>query len=236
MQLQVRLLLKKQLLEQTQYEEGAAIAEERAFLKGYTIPFVQLDPLKSILVFSHDHNTFDKRRMFDNPDPKYFKESEKTVDTFIRKESEKSIKDFFMRDIDELLQKYKLGLPEMKPDVIKQIKEIEKEREETMKKEIEKQKQNGPIMLKQDGKPPIPLTSEQVVQMMQQQTQQILQLNEQLNNTNNNNNQMQKIINMLQNQLVEKNEQLAKANYTIVELQKSKIDENVTRIPIQEVP
>jgi chromosome segregation ATPase len=71
---------------------------------------------------------------------------------------------------------------------------------------------------------------------MQQQTQQILELNEQLNNTNNNNNQMQKIINMLQNQLVEKNEQLAKANYTIVELQKSKIDENVTRIPIQEVP
>ena len=35
-----------------QSREGAAIAEERAFLKGYTIPFVQLDPLKSILVFS----------------------------------------------------------------------------------------------------------------------------------------------------------------------------------------
>ena len=227
---------KKQLLEQTQYEEGAAIAEERAFLKGYTIPFVQLDPLKSILVFSHDHNTFDKRRMFDNPDPQYFKESDKTVDTFIRKENEKPIKDFFMRDIDELLKKYKPGLPEMKPDVLKQIKEIEKDREETMKKEIEKRKQNGPIMLQQNGKPPVPLTSEQVVQMMQQQQQQIQQLNEQLNQANNNNNQMQKIINMLQNQLVEKNEQLAKANSTIANLQQPVINENVTRIPIQEVP
>ena len=124
----------------------------------------------------------------------------------------------------------------MKPDVIKQIKEIEKEREETMKKEIEKRKQNGPIMLQQSGKPPIPLTSEQVVQMMQQQQQQIEQLNEELNKANSNNNQMQKIINMLQNQLVEKNEQLAKANYTILELQKPRTHENVTRIPIQEVP
>ena len=226
---------KKQLLEQTQYEEGAAIAEERAFLKGYTIPFIQLDPLKSILVFSHDHNTFDKRRMFDNPDPTYFKESDKTVDTFIRKESEKNIKDFFMRDIDGLLEKYKLGLPNMKPDVLKQIKEIEDERAETHKKEIEKRKQNGPIMLQQEGQPPRPLTSEEVVKLMHQQQAQIKQLNEQINSANNNNNQMQKIINMLQNQLVEKGEQLIQSNTTIKDLQKIKQDENVTRIPIEEV-
>jgi len=227
---------KKQLLEQTQYEEDAAIAEERAFLKGYTIPFVQLDPLKSILVFSHDHNTFDKKRMFNNPDPKYFKDSDKTVDTFIRKESEQKIKNFFMRDIDELLQNYKPGFPNMKPDVLAQIKKIEDERAETLKKEIEKRKQNGPIMLQQEGQPPMQLNSEQVVQIMQQQQQQIKQLNEQLNKVNSNNTQMQKIINMFQNQLVEKNEQLAKANSTIAELQKPKNNENVTKIPIQEVP
>ena len=53
---------KTKLLEQTKYEDTAALAEERAFLKDYTIPFIQLDPLKSILVFSHEHNTFDKRK------------------------------------------------------------------------------------------------------------------------------------------------------------------------------
>ena len=42
---------KRRLLDITSYEDNAALAEERHFLKEYTIPFVQLDPLKSILVF-----------------------------------------------------------------------------------------------------------------------------------------------------------------------------------------
>src|SRR6056300_940138 len=88
---------KTKLLEQTKYEDNAALAEEKAFLKNYTIPFVQLDPLKSILVFSHEHNTFDKRKMFDQKqDPQYFKESSKTVETFIKHEYENNIKKFFM--------------------------------------------------------------------------------------------------------------------------------------------
>ena len=37
------------------------------------------------------------------------------------------------------------------------------------KKEIEKRKQNGPIMLQQEGQPPRPLTSEEVVKLMHQQ-------------------------------------------------------------------
>ena len=47
---------------------------------------------------------------------------------------------------------------------------------------------------------------------------------------------IEKLADSVDEKLVEKNEQLAKANSTIVELQKSKIHENVTRIPIQEVP
>ena len=54
---------KKELLNDTKYDDNAALAEEKAFLKDYTVPFVQLDPLKSILVFSHEHNTYDKRKM-----------------------------------------------------------------------------------------------------------------------------------------------------------------------------
>ena len=79
---------RKELLKLTRYEDHAAVAEERAFLKEYTIPFVQLDPMKAILVFSHEHNTFDKRKMLDNPHPDYFKESPKTVDMFIKRKND----------------------------------------------------------------------------------------------------------------------------------------------------
>jgi glycosyltransferase involved in cell wall biosynthesis len=159
---------KTELLKDTKYNDDASLAEERAFLKDYTVPFVQLDPLKTILVFSHEHNTFDKREMFKTAHPDYFKESPKTVDMFIRRESEQPIKDFFMRDIDGLLDKYEPGLPKMKPDVLIQIEQIKKERDEMIKRETEKL-QNGPIMLQQgDGQPPIQLTTSQVVNIIQQ--------------------------------------------------------------------
>jgi hypothetical protein len=39
------------------------MGEEKHFLKNYTIPMVQLDPMKTILVVSHKHNTFDKKQL-----------------------------------------------------------------------------------------------------------------------------------------------------------------------------
>lgn len=159
---------KTKLLEQTKYEDEAALAEERAFLKEYTIPFVQLDPLKTILVFSHDHNTFDKREMFNTSHPDYFKESDKTVDSFIRRSTEESIKNFFIKDIDELLKNYSPGLPNMKPDVLTQMAKIKKERAAMVQEELEK-RQNGPIILQQgEGKPNIELNSLQVVDIIKQ--------------------------------------------------------------------
>jgi hypothetical protein len=163
---------KAELLKQTQYEDHAAIAEERAFLKGYTIPFVQLDPLKTILVFSHEHNTFDKRKMLDNPHPDYLKDSDKTVDTFIRMNDEAPIKDFFMNKIDGLLAKYEPGEPKMKPDVLAQIKVIEAERAEMMRKaqeEMAAKNANGPIVLQRPGEEPKELSQHEVVGIMQQQ-------------------------------------------------------------------
>ena len=44
---------KRKLLDTQRYNENASIAEEREFLRDYTIPFVQLDPKHVILVFSH---------------------------------------------------------------------------------------------------------------------------------------------------------------------------------------
>ena len=159
-----------EMLKDTRYEDHAALAEERHFLKEYTIPFVQLDPMKTILVFSHEHNTFDKRKLLENQHPDYFKESGKTVDMFIRKESEASIRKFFMEDIDRLLVGYEPGEPKMKPDVLEQMKKIEAERNEMMRKQ---QGTGSQIMINQPGQPPRPLTTEEIMQLLNQQTEQI---------------------------------------------------------------
>ena len=117
---------KRELLKDHAYEDHAALAEEKAFLKNYTVPFVQLNPLKTILVFSHTQNTFDKKELLKNPHPDYVKKSNKTVDMFVK---EADMKDFYMNQIDGLLKDYAPGDPKMKPDVLKQIKEISARRE-----------------------------------------------------------------------------------------------------------
>jgi glycosyltransferase involved in cell wall biosynthesis/uncharacterized coiled-coil DUF342 family protein len=187
-----------ELLKTTKYEETASVAEERAFLKEYTVPFVQLDPMKAILVFSHNHNSFDKRKMLDNPHPDFFRECDKTVEMFIRKPDEKNIYNFFMKDIDGLLEKYEPGDPKMKPDVLKQIKEIEEKREQMVKEEMAKQQANGQIMLQQPGKPPMALNNQQIVEMIQQQQTQIQQLVARCQDSD-------KMINTLQQQLLSSN-------------------------------
>lgn len=60
---------KKELLLLTSYDDNAEMAEEKVFLKSYTIPFVQLDPSKTILCISHSHNTFDKKTLIQKPNP-----------------------------------------------------------------------------------------------------------------------------------------------------------------------
>jgi len=173
---------KRELLEQTQYEDHAALAEEKAFLKNYTVPFVQLDPLKTILVFSHEHNTFDKRKLLENMHPQYCKESNKTVEMFIRLSKESPTKDFFMNQIDELLKVYEPGDPKMKPDVLVQMKKIEQERDEMIRRQREQQQQQqgqnpgaGQIVMQRPGEQPVVLTPEQIVSLVQQQQQQMQQ-------------------------------------------------------------
>jgi len=78
---------KKELLKITKYDDEAEMAEEKQFLKNYTIPFVQLDPRKSILVFAHQYNTFDKRKLLVNPNPRFVKETKLVPTLFIRNKS-----------------------------------------------------------------------------------------------------------------------------------------------------
>ena len=165
---------RKELLKITRYEDTAALAEEKHFLKNYTIPFVQLDPIKTILVFSHPHNTFDKRRLLENINPDFTKESSKKVDMFIK---DTDIRDFYMNRIENLLKTYEPGRPNMKPDVLLQMVAIEKQRRIEIEKIQAQQNQNAPtITLAQGDGPPQVLNMEQVVNILQQQQAQIIHL------------------------------------------------------------
>lgn len=150
---------KRELLNQTRYNETACLAEEREFLKEYTIPFVQLDPMKTILVFPHEHNTFDKRKLLDNNDNIYAKESEKTVDMFIRFTDEAKIKRFFLKDIDDKISKYSPGVPSMKPDVIKQTLEMENQRKNVQQPPLQ-------VIMQQPGKESVVLDATQIIELI----------------------------------------------------------------------
>jgi hypothetical protein len=77
-----------------------------------------------------------------------------------------------LKDIDALLAKYDPGLPIMKPDVLKQIKEIDEQRAKMM----EEQSKHGPIMLQRDGKEPVVLSSQEVIGIIEQQQRQIQEM------------------------------------------------------------
>ena len=117
---------RREYLKHANYEDGAALAEERHFLKGYTTPFVQMDSMKTILVFSHIHNSFDKKKLLEEQGPNPFvNESTKTVEDFVK---EPKIREFFMTKVETLLDNYEPGRPENKPEVLKQIQEITEKR------------------------------------------------------------------------------------------------------------
>ena len=168
---------RRELLKFTRYEDSAALAEEKHFLKNYTIPFVQLDPIKTILVFSHEHNTFDKRRLLENMIQQFTKESNKTVELFIK---EPDLWDFYVNQIEGLLKTYEPGRPNMKPDVLLQMVAIEKQRKKDMEAAQQQQQQQPQaipmITIKQGDGPPQQLTIEQVVGILQQQQAQLIHL------------------------------------------------------------
>ena len=158
---------KREMLRDHKYEEHAALAEEKAFLKNYSVPFVQLEPKKTILVFSHIHNTFDKKKLLEHGENNYQKTSSRTVDEFIKDET---MREFYMEKIDTLLKGYKPGDPSNKPDVLKQMIEIDEERKKMM--EQNNGSGQGQIVLNQDGKE-IVLNNQQIVQIIQNQQEQL---------------------------------------------------------------
>ena len=124
---------RKELLQITSFDDKEAVGEEKKFLKDKDlkpIPVLQLDPRKTILVFSHQHNSCSKLDLLKILDPKVFKETYVDVKDFI---SDPMIYNFFMREIDDLLFHYTPGSPLMKPDCLQQSIKI-KERTEAVDK------------------------------------------------------------------------------------------------------
>jgi glycosyltransferase involved in cell wall biosynthesis len=117
---------KKELLEQTRYDDEIALSEENKFTKGYTIPLIQLDTLKSILVFSHKHNSLNKEKLLENPQQTKTIPSKYTVDDFVK---DPVLKQFYMYDVNKLLEDYEPGKPKYKPKLLEQMKKMEDERE-----------------------------------------------------------------------------------------------------------
>jgi len=126
---------KRELLKKTKFNEDAAVAEEKFFLKDYTIPFVQLDSTKSIIVFSHVHNSFDKKELLNQlPNPFVNESVIKPADLI----KESDILKFFMEDIDSILDAYEPGNLENKPDVTKELKVIKERREKMIREQRDK--------------------------------------------------------------------------------------------------
>ena len=164
---------KRELLKQCRYEDTASLAEEKAFLKNYTIPFVQLEPKKTILVFSHRHNTFDKRKLLENPHPNFVRDSDKSVDDFVK---EPELKEFYMNGIDDLLKDYKPGEPTMKPDVLKQMVEIEEFRRKKIEETARKQQQEGQIVVTDKEGKSQAINNKQIVGIIKEQQEQVKDL------------------------------------------------------------
>jgi glycosyltransferase involved in cell wall biosynthesis len=160
------------LLKEQKYDDTVAVSEERAFLNNYTVPFVQLDPFKSILVFAHEHNSVNKEMLLENAHPQYIKPTTLTVDQFI---PDADMRDFYMHRLADLLPAYAHGRPAGKPEVLKQIHALQQERALEVER-INKENAERKITIQIGTEPPRALSVQEVVDILQQQHAYINQL------------------------------------------------------------
>ena len=165
---------KRELLKETKYDDFKALAEEKDFLKGYTVPFIQFDPLKSILVFSHNHNTFDKKKLLAHaPNPTCNPDMNITVDHIMQSSSAKK---FFLEDIDDILADYAPGDIKNKPEVLNQTALIESMRNQQMAEMNEIRRET---MLRKDVQQ-VQAESQAAVDKMRRDMSRIFEINRQL--------------------------------------------------------
>ena len=106
--------------------------------------------------------------MVDSHDERFCKESDKNVDMFVK---DTNMKDFYLNKIDKLLVNYEPGKPCMKPDVLQQMLDIERERRRYAEKHINDGA--GQITISTtDGKQQV-LNNDQIVSLLRQNQEQL---------------------------------------------------------------
>lgn len=178
---------KRKLLKDTSYQDDALLAEEKHFLKNYTVPFVQLDSLKTILVVSHTQNTFDKKRLI-SKDNKFCNESSLKPSNFIK---DKESCDFYTEKLDALLKNYSEGDVKNKPGILEEIKRRDNERQ-VNKKEVSINQSDGTKKV---------LNEQEIIQLLELRTKQNEELKQNIN-----------LLNKTNKELKEKNEELTSKN------------------------
>lgn len=76
------------------YDETVTHAEERSFLDDYKHPMIQLDPRKVMLVLAHAENTFNKKKMRDDPNNPMIKKTPMKLKDFIK---EAPLREFYSK-------------------------------------------------------------------------------------------------------------------------------------------
>lgn len=98
------------------YDESVVMSEERSFLNDYKEPMIQLNTENHLLCICHSTNTFDKRNLLSQNNPKLVKTNLKLQQVIRNKE----IRDFYMSLKDETLR-----TPIALPDHLKQQKPVD---------------------------------------------------------------------------------------------------------------
>jgi hypothetical protein len=119
-------------------------------------------------VFSHEHNTFDKRKLLENPHPDLVKQTDKEVKEFIKDDE---MRNFYMNEIDILLKDYEPGRPTMKPDVLTQIIEIEERRRKDAENRFQElaAKMGGKIVIQNKDGTSKELSNDDIIKLLREQ-------------------------------------------------------------------
>lgn len=112
---------REELLKVTQYDDQVAYTEEPYLLRGghTTIPVLQLDTRKTILVVAHSQNSLNKQVLLDNSAQCLIKPSCFTIDDFISCDNNISLilRDFYGFTVSHLVLRYDAGDRKNKPQL-----------------------------------------------------------------------------------------------------------------------
>ena len=78
----------RKLLQSCECDESLTFAEEQSFTKRYSIPLVQLDPIKTMLVMCHSENTFNKNKLRTDESP-FVRKTQLKLQSFIKSKEQR---------------------------------------------------------------------------------------------------------------------------------------------------